>query len=281
MQPFVLITGVSSGIGLACARLLLDQGYRVIGTLRRQDEAARLREQLGEAFHPLLLDVTDQAALPDAVRQVEAWVSGQGLAALINNAGIASPTGPLLLQPLAEMRAMFEVNLFGLIGVTQAFAPLLGAGPGRAGRGRLINIGSVSGRLTTPLAGCYAASKHALEAVSDALRVELGIYGIEVVLIEPGPIRTAIWGKVKADPRYAGTDYQAAVQALLERVERSARQGAAVERVSLAVLRAIRASRPKPRYPLHPMWHLAAWLPTRWRDRLLAGRGALPRRSSL
>lgn len=279
MKPFVLITGASSGIGLDCARLLVEQGYRVIGTVRRREDGVRIREQLGASFTPLLLDVTDSATLAGAVREVETLVGAAGLAALVNNAGIASPSGPLLLQPLDEVRGMFEVNLFGLLAVTQAFAPLLGARQGRAHPGRLINISSVSGRVATPLTGAYAASKHALEAFNDTLRVELGIYGIEVVAIQPGPIRTPIWSKAKPNPRYLGTDYEPALHALLGLTEQHAETGALVGRVSRAVLHALRTPRPKPRYPLHPMWHLAALLPTRWIDRILARKMALPRRS--
>ncbi|SDH89172.1 NADP-dependent 3-hydroxy acid dehydrogenase YdfG [Pseudomonas benzenivorans] len=278
MSRFVLITGVSSGIGLDSARLLIEQGYRVIGTVRRDEDGERARGMLGEAFLPLRLDVRDSAGLPAALRQVEQWVGADGLAALVNNAGIASPGGPLLLQPLDEIRGMFEVNLFGLLAVTQAFLPLLGTRPGSARPGRVINIGSVSGRLATPLSGCYAATKHALEAVSDALRVELGIYGIEVVIIEPGPIRTPIWSKAPPDSRYLGTDYAGAMQALLGLVERNGARGAPVASVSRTLLKAIEAPRPKPRYPLNPMWYLAALLPTRLLDRLLAQRMALPRR---
>ncbi|VXC11918.1 Short-chain dehydrogenase [Pseudomonas sp. 8AS] len=275
MTDTVLITGVSSGIGLDCAQLLIDRGYRVIGTLRRMEEAERLRLTFGPAFVPLLLDVTDQAALPAAVARVRHWLGDEPLFALINNAGIASPNGPLLLQPLEEMRGMFEVNLFGLLALTQAFAPLLGAGPGRAAR--VINIGSVSGRVATPMTGCYAATKHALEAVSDALRVELSAQGIEVVLIEPGPVRTPIWSKAQPDPRYAAGDYAQAMDALQALVARNAEQGAPVGRVSQAVLRALQARRPRARYPLHPMWYLARCLPTRLLDRLLATRLALRR----
>lgn len=278
MNAFVLITGASSGIGLDCARLLIEQGYGVIGTVRREEDGARIRALLGSGFTPLLLDVTDRAALAGAVREVEALVGAAGLAALVNNAGIASPSGPLLLQPLDEIRGMFEVNLFGMLAVTQAFAPLLGARQGCARPGRLINISSVSGRVATPLTGAYAASKHALEAFSDALRVELGIYGIEVVTIEPGPIRTPIWDKARPDPRYVGTDYEPALRALLDLAALNAQKGAQVEQVSQAVLHGLRTPRPKPRYPLHPMWHLAAWLPTRWVDRILARKMALPRR---
>ena len=278
MKPFVLITGASSGIGLDCARLLVDEGYRVIGTVRRQEDGLRIREMLGEDFTPLLLDVTDAAALDGAVGQIGALVGDAGLAALVNNAGIASPNGPLLLQPLEEIRGMFEVNLFGLLAVIQAFAPLLGARQGSARPGRLINISSVSGRVATPLTGAYAASKHAVEAFSDTLRVELGIYGIEVVAIEPGPIRTPIWDKARPDPRYQGTDYEAALHALLDLARLNARKGAPVARVSQAVLHALRTPRPKPRYPLNPMWHLAALLPTRWIDRILARKLALPPR---
>jgi NAD(P)-dependent dehydrogenase (short-subunit alcohol dehydrogenase family) len=279
MKAFILITGVSTGIGLDSARLLIEQGYRVIGSVRRREDAARVRAMLGADFFPLQLDVTDSAALPAAVREVEALVGEQGLAALVNNAGIASPCGPLLLQPLAEIRGMFETNLFGLLAVTQAFLPLLGARHGHSGpAGRLINISSVSGRLATPLTGAYAASKHALEALTDALRVELGIYGIEVVAIEPGPIRTPLWGKAQPDPRYLGGDYAAPMQALQGLMAAHAVQGAPVAKVSRAVLAALQSARPKARYPLRPMWYLVPLLPRRWLDRLLAKKLGLSRR---
>lgn len=278
MKPCVLVTGVSSGIGLDCTRLLLKQGYRVVGTLRSLEDAHRLGVELGDDFMPLLLDVSNSQALPEARLRVEAWVGGQGLAALVNNAGVASPCGPLLLQPLDEIRGMFEVNLFGLLSVIQAFAPLLGAYPGSERQGRVINLGSISGRVTTPLAGSYAASKHALEALSDALRIELAIYGIEVVLIQPGPIRTAIWSKAADYGCYTGSDYQAGMAALGAMMAANAERGAAPARVSRAILRAIKVPRPKPRYPLHPLWHLGRWLPTRLLDRLMAGRVGLPAR---
>jgi NAD(P)-dependent dehydrogenase (short-subunit alcohol dehydrogenase family) len=279
MKAFVMITGASSGIGLDCARLLLEQGYRVIGTLRTQADAERLQSELGEDFLPLLLDMARPDAWPEALRQVQAWVGEQGLAALVNNAGIASPNGPLLLQPLDEIRGMFEVNLFGLLGLIQALGPLLGAYPGSVRPGRIINISSMSARVVTPMTGCYAASKHALEGLSDALRLELAIYGIEVVLIEPGPIRTPIWSKARPDPRYVESDYAEAMAALQRLVALNAEQGAPVSRVSQAVLTALEAPRPKARYPLHPMWYLARWLPTRLLDRLLGKKLSLPRRA--
>lgn len=279
MKPFVLITGSSSGIGLDSARVLIEHGYRVIGTVRREEDGVRVCEQLGEAFLPLLLDVTDSAALPEAVRQVEALVGSHGLAALVNSAGIGSPSGPLMLQPLAEIRSMFETNLFGLIAVTQSFLPLLGARSDHQGRvGRVINMSSVSGRLSTPLTGCYAATKHALEAISDALRVEMRIYGIEVVLIEPGPIRTPIWSKAQPDPRYLSTDYAEAMQALQGLVAHSVDTGASVGKVSQTVLEAVRAAKPKARYPLNSMWYLTALLPRALLDRILAQKLSLRRR---
>lgn len=279
MSRYVLITGASSGIGQDSARLLIEHGYRVIGSVRNAADGERVRSLLGEAFVPLLLDVTDNAGLPAAVAQVEALVGPEGLVALVNNAGIASPSGPLMLQPLSEIRSMFETNLFGLIAVTQAFLPLLGARRDYPGKpGRLINISSVSGRISTPLTGCYAASKHALEAVSDALRVELGIFGIEVVAIEPGPIRTPIWSKAQSDPRYVGSDYEGAMQAVLGLVAENSLKGAPVQKVSQAVLNAIQAPRPKARYPLNPMWYLVRLLPTRLLDRLLAKKMALSQR---
>lgn len=170
-----------------------------------------MQEALGESFTPLLFDVTDAPAIQAAVEQVRTALGEEdNLVGLVNNAGVAV-AGPLMHLPVAELRQQFEVNLFGLVAVTQAFLPLLGARPDTTVMpGRIINLSSVSGRIAYPFMGPYAASKHALEGLSDSLRHEL-IYGIDVILIEPGSVRTPIWDKAEQLDinRYANTDYVA------------------------------------------------------------------------
>ncbi|MFN2136433.1 MAG: SDR family oxidoreductase, partial [Candidatus Promineifilaceae bacterium] len=179
----ILITGVSSGIGLATAAALVEKGYRVFGSVRREEDARQVENQLGDLFTPLLFDVTDSAAVSDAVAQLSTALDGSGLYALINNAGVVIP-GPLKYMPLDDFRAHFEVNLFGLLDVTQQCLPLLGAELNSPHPpGRVINISSTSGRVAYPFMGAYAATKHALEALSDSLRREMLLYGVEVVVI--------------------------------------------------------------------------------------------------
>jgi len=213
----IVITGTSTGIGFDASRALVALGYRVYGSVRTAADAERVKAALGETFVPLLFDVTDSAAVTSAADRVRADLDAENLAALVNNAGIA-PTGPLAHQPFDEIRRIFEVNVFGLLGVTRAFLPLLGARRDAPHpRGRIVNISSLAGRLVFPLAGAYAASKHAVEALSDALRRELMQYSINVSAIEPGTIRTEIWDKFEAssvDKRYASTDYARAAAAM-------------------------------------------------------------------
>src|SRR5215468_7083282 len=174
----IVITGTSTGIGFDASRALVALGYRVYGSVRTSADAERVRAALGEAFVPLLFDVTDGVGIAAAVEQVRPALGRENLAALVNNAGIA-PTGPLAHQPFDEIRRIFEVNVFGLLAVTRAFLPLLGARHDAPHpRGRIVNISSLAGRLVFPLAGAYAASKHAVEALSDALRRELMQYSI-------------------------------------------------------------------------------------------------------
>jgi NAD(P)-dependent dehydrogenase (short-subunit alcohol dehydrogenase family) len=265
MNPNVVMTGVSSGIGFDGARYLVERGYRVFGSVRTQADGKRVAKTLGQNFTPLLFDVTDGVAIAAAVRQVEAAVGDQGLQALVNNAGI-SGVGPLMHFPLAEVREMFDVNFFGLLAVTQAFLPLLGARrqcPHPPGR--VINISSISGGLVFPFVGAYGATKHAVEALTDGLRRELSIFGIAVVAVEPGNIRTPIWEKsAAADPRYAKTDYAP----ILAKLPAIVRRGDPVEGVSAAIHAAVSARRPKTRYPLTFLWRLSRMLGDRSLDRL-------------
>lgn len=280
-QQWVLITGASSGIGHDAARELLAHGYGVLGSVRTAADAAPVEQELGAGFKALLFDVTDAGAIAAAVAQVERIVGAGGLAALVNNAGIA-PTGPLMHMPLAEFQRAFDINVYGVLRVTQAFLPLLGARRDCPhAPGRIVNLSSISGGITIPMIGAYAATKFALEALGDGLRRELSIYGIEVVAIEPGSIRTPIWDKVAADTRYGATDYAEAMAKMPEVAAQQARQGKPVEIVSRAIRHAIMAPRPRTRYPLTALWYLRHLLPARLLDRALCAQAGLKSRLKL
>ncbi|MFO1125535.1 MAG: SDR family NAD(P)-dependent oxidoreductase, partial [Methylocystis sp.] len=179
----VVVTGASTGIGAACLALLVEKGFLVFASVRKETDAAELVARHGAAVVPLLFDVTDASAVAAAAREVEGRLEGQTLAGLVNNAGVAVP-GPLLYLPIEKFLRQIEVNLIGQLQVIQAFAPLLGAGTLRNGpRGRIVNMSSVAGRFAAPFLGAYNASKFALEGMSDALRRELMVYGVDVILI--------------------------------------------------------------------------------------------------
>lgn len=271
MSKTVVITGVSTGIGFATAQMLIARGYRVFGSVRKEADGVRVREQLGEAFTPLLFDVTDSGALPAAVAQVQAALGEEGLAGLINNAGVA-PSGPMMHTSLDEVRQAFEINVFGLLAVTQAFLPLLGAHAGaRHPPGRVVNLSSISGGVAFPLVTLYAMTKHAVEALSDGMRRELSIYGITVSALEPGAIKTPIWDKSpqqQADGRYAHTDYAAAMAGMPAFVSKELKNARPMQVVIDAIRHALEAPRPKPRYPLVGLWYLRNFIPDRVLDRL-------------
>lgn len=268
-RPYVLITGVSTGIGLDATRYLIERGYHVLGSVRKMADAERVQKEFPAHFTPLLFDVTDATAIAVAIEQVSKQVGTRGLAALVNNSGI-SGTAPLMHVPMDEVRQMFEVNVFGLLQVTQAFLPLLGAKKNCPhAPGRVINISSISGGLVFPFVGTYGATKHAVEALTDGLRRELGIFGIQVVGIEPGNIRTPIWEKSNdANNRFAATAYAPTLEKLPEIILEMGRKGDPVETVSRAIHHAISAPRPKTRYPLTFLWRLSRVLGDRALDRL-------------
>lgn len=271
----VVITGVSTGIGYEAAKLLTAVGYHVFGSVRQPADADRLQAALGPHFTPLLFDVTDTAALATAVETVQTHLGPNGLAALINNAGIAEPA-PLMHLALDDFRRHLEINVVGTLAVTQAFLPLLGANRhAKHAPGRIINISSVSGRIAYPFMGAYAASKHALEAMSDALRRELLLYGIDVIVIEPGTVKTPIIGKFAQQvSRYLQTDYRPILELLAGTVEKREASALPVERVTAVIRQALESDRPKTRYPIPRKkltgWLIPRWLPDRWLDRLVA-----------
>ena len=250
--PTVVITGASTGIGEACALELDRLGFRVFAGVRAEADGERLRRQASPRLAPLRLDVTDGQQVADAASAVAEAGGPAGLAGLVNNAGIVV-AGPVELLPLDAWRRQFEVNLIGQVAVTQALLPLV-----RTARGRIVFIGSVNGRLAAPYLGPYAASKHALEAVADSLRVELRTWGIPVALVEPGSVKTPIWDKSRAAADRLAEDltpagkalYGEDIEAMRRATQRLAARGVPVDRVVRAVVHALTARRPKTRYLL-------------------------------
>lgn len=268
----VLITGASTGIGYGCVREFHQRGYQVIGSVRKQADADKLSNEFGDRFVPLLFDVTNPEAIQVAVQQVSALLGdNQGLAGLINNAGIALG-GPLTLQPMTEVRQHFEVNVFGLVQVTQAFLPLLGARPNHpVAPGKILNVSSVSGKVGSPFVGAYVASKHAVEGLSQSWRRELLLYGIDVVLIAPGAVKTPIWDKgINPDP-YNDTVYKTALHKFAQMARDSANQGLTIEYLGKRIADIFEKRKPKTRYSIVAQkfknWTLPRLLP----DRVLDG----------
>ena len=251
-SPTVLITGASTGIGAACAFELDKLGYRVFAGVRREADGQRLRQQASERLTPVLIDVTDVESIRAAADFVEEAVGESGLDGLVNNAGIVV-AGPLEMLPIEKLRYQFEVNVIGQMAVTQAFLPML-----RVAKGRIVNMGSISGRVASPYLGAYCASKHALEALTDSLRIELRKWGIEISIVQPGPIVTPIWDKSQAatDEVFEEVSAQAEalygddLEALREVTNRLRDGGSPVEVVVRAVVHSLTARRPKTRYPV-------------------------------
>jgi NAD(P)-dependent dehydrogenase (short-subunit alcohol dehydrogenase family) len=283
-QKSAVVTGVSSGIGRAIAGALVRGGFRVFGSVRRADDAARLAHELGDAYVPLLFDVTDEAAVRAAAVSVRDQLGGHKLAALVNNAGVAV-AGPIEFLSTEEFRRELDVNLVSVLTVTREFLPLLGADRSLSGLpGRVVNISSVSGVNALPFMGPYAASKHGLEGFSESLRRELMVYGIDVIVISPGSIATPIWTKAEqADLSvYDGTAYEAALRRTKEAMLGITRAGLPAERVGDVVLEALTSARPRVRYAVVSKGRqslLQSILPKRVVDRAIARRlGLTPRR---
>jgi NAD(P)-dependent dehydrogenase (short-subunit alcohol dehydrogenase family) len=286
--PRVLITGASGGIGLAAAHELLSRGWAVFGGVRRPEDARSLRAELGAGFTPVQLEVTDPGSVREAAGAVAAALDGDGLDALVNSAGIAL-LGPLACLSTEDLRRQFEVNLFGLFEVTRRFLPLLRARQAALAHSpaRIVNLSSGSGRLAMPFFGLYAASKHALEGLSDSLRRELQLYGIRVILIEPSIVRTPMVGKAAAQAEaFRGTEWWPAIQATVRAARLDRPDGVLpVQRVVRVLVRALCSPRPRARYAVPRRRLLGWWLPRALPDRVLdrlVGRalGLLPRRPS-
>jgi NAD(P)-dependent dehydrogenase (short-subunit alcohol dehydrogenase family) len=253
-KPTIVITGVSTGIGYATAKLLAERGFQVFGSVRSEVDANRTSQDLGPNFSPLIFDVTDQQSVNKAADLVRERLGQRRLFALINNAGVEM-AGPLAYLPVDRFRTQLEVNLIGVLSVTQAFLALLGTEPNRIGSpGRIINISSMLGRLAVPFVGAYCASKFGLEGLSDSLRREMILFGIDVIVVEPGAVVTPIWdkaeGKILKD--YPNTPYQRSLTKFAETAMKSGREGFPASKVAELIERILSTKKPKARYTLIP-----------------------------
>src|SRR6202044_306656 len=278
----VVITGASTGIGWATAKLLLDRGFRVFGSVRKQADADRLKSEFGANFTPLLFDVTDEAAVLAAAREVRTALGGETLSGLVNNAGVAV-AGPLLEVSADQFRRQLEVNVIGPVIATQAFGPLLGADRSLKGKpGRIVMIGSVAGKSGNPLASPYVASKHAIEGLSESLRRELMLFGIDVIVVAPGAVKTPIWSKADEGDisAYKNSPFFPALERVRKFMLHLGEIGLPPERIAARVADVLTSANPRVRYEItpDPMRHLImGMLPKRTVDRIIAKRlGLLP-----
>lgn len=272
----VLISGASSGIGLETTRVLAEAGFHVFAGVRSEEARAAIMEVVTQRVTPILLDVTRQQSIDDCTAAIADVTGDSGLDALINNAGIGIG-GPLEYIALDELRRQFDVNVFGVAALTKALMPLL-----RQRGGRVVNVSSLAGRLAFPLVGPYTASKFALEAMSDCLRIELRRSGVRVVLVEPGFVVTPMHDKgLSADravfealPEVGRGYYEMASEKRFETHEQLLKRGIAPRRVAEVIKAALLASKPKARYVVgvdaRVFLALNRFLPQALKDRLLA-----------
>jgi NAD(P)-dependent dehydrogenase (short-subunit alcohol dehydrogenase family) len=277
MTRTILITGCSTGLGRAAAGAFAGRGYRVIATVRSDADAGRLAAAGEGRIHPLICDVTrpeQVAALPGEVRRI----TGDGvLDGLVNNAGHMLAPGPVELQKLENIRAQFEVNVLGMMAVTIALLPLLGTAdagrrpPGRPGR--IVNISSIEGKVASPFIAPYAATKHAIEGFSASLRRELRLFGIKVIVVGPGGIRSEMWRKNPFDvAAVAGTAYEKPFGILAGLLKKMEAESASAEEVARFLVRVFEAPRPKARYAHSRALMDGPWtmlIPDLWYDALL------------
>ncbi len=279
----IVITGASTGIGEACALRLDKLGFRVFAGVRKEADGQRLKQQASDRLSPVILDVTDPATISASAQTVGAAVGEDGLFGLVNNAGI-SVVGPLEFIAPEDLRRQLEVNVIGQIAVTQAFLALI-----RQGRGRIVNIGSIAGRMATPFLGPYTASKFAMEALTDALRQELRPWNINVAIVEPGSIATPIWGKGQAAademernlPEEALKLYGKSFTAMRAAAKEFEEAGIPADEVAKFVEHALTSKKPKTRYVVgrdaQIQRVLAKVVPDRIRDGLVARQLKLPK----
>jgi NAD(P)-dependent dehydrogenase (short-subunit alcohol dehydrogenase family) len=274
----VVITGVSTGIGYAATKLFTANGIKVFGSVRNENDANRLQHECGSLYIPLIFDVTDEEKIKQAAQLVRQELQGSRLWGLINNAGIVV-SDAMMNIPIDKLRHQLEINLIGQLIVTQAFIPLLGADPHLIGvPGKIINISSVAGKYTYPFMCPYSISKHGLEALSEGLRRELMMFGIDVIIVGPGAIKTNIWDKAKNEavsPELEHSPYRESAAKFKDfMLKRAEREALPAEQVAQLLLDILKAKHPKVRYAPVPNkiinWIIPNLLPKRWIDKLIA-----------
>jgi NAD(P)-dependent dehydrogenase (short-subunit alcohol dehydrogenase family) len=273
----VVVTGVSTGIGYGTTKVLISKGFRVFGSVRKQADADRLQKEFGNRFVPLMMDITDSNAVQKAAQKVGSMIGDKNLVGLVNNAGEVV-SGPLLYLRPSEYRRQLEVNMISPLVVIQAFAPLLGTDIKRHGTaGRIVNISSSGAKISIPLIGAYSSSKCGLEGMSDALRIELMLFGIDVVLIRPGTVNTSMYDKGEKEDlsEFKQTEYWKAVLNFQKWIVNEARtHGLPPERLGEAVHVALSTRKPKTTYAVIPQrfknWTFLRLLPVRMFDTFIA-----------
>jgi NAD(P)-dependent dehydrogenase (short-subunit alcohol dehydrogenase family) len=274
MAKTVMITGTSTGIGRACTERMAAAGWTVFAGVRKESDGESLRAFPGD-IRPVMVDVVDAGQIDAMVARLTEEVGSHGLDGIVNNAGVANG-GPIEALSDQDWRWHFDVNVFGVINVTRSCLPLL-----RTARGRVVNVASVGGRVASPMMGPYSAGKHAVEAVSEALRFELAGSGMQVACIEPGSIKTPIWDKAYEELTAVADTFDADTLKLYDRhidmmygfVSQGAKSGIEPAKVADAVFHALTSDRPKHRYLVGPdakMVGIVSRLPDRLRYRALA-----------
>ncbi len=281
-QKIAVVTGVSSGIGRAIAKSLVDNNWRIFGSVRKEADGAAASAALGPNFTPLIFDVTDKEAIAKAADVVKHSLQAKTLSGLVNNAGIAVG-GPLRYLPIEELHHQMNVNLYGALRVSQAFVPMLGADKAYDGApGKIVNMGSVAGKIASPIMGPYSMSKHALEALSESMRRELLMHGIDVVIVGPGAVKTPIWAKaddINAE-QYKETEYYKILLGMRKKMQEFGEEGLPPENIGDLVRDILNGEKRKTRYAILKSkflnFTLPLLLPKRMVDKAVAKRFGFP-----
>ena len=274
----IVITGTSTGIGYACSKLFVEKGYKVFGSVRNNNDADRVSNELGTNFIPLIFDVTDEIAVKESVKIVENHIGDQKLSGLINNAGLGV-MGTIQSLTAEQFKYQFDVNVLGVFHCCQAYLDLLGADKNRKGDpGKIINISSISGEIGMPFMSAYNMSKFGLEGFSEGIRRELLMYGIDVVVIAPGPIKTPIWKKINQKDefkRYDNSDFRESLARAMKMTDKMEQVGFEPIVIAERALSVIKNKKNNTRYRIDPtrMQNILLQLfPKRIADRMIAKR---------
>ena len=274
----VVITGTSTGIGYATSKLFIEQNYHVFGSVRNNIDAERVSSELGSNFTPLIFDVTNESSVKESVKIVEKHLNGQKLAGLVNNAGLGV-IGTIQSLTAEQFKYQFDVNLLGVFHCCQAYLNLLGADRSLSGNpGKIINISSISGEIGMPFMSAYNMSKFGLEGFSEGIRRELLMYGIDVVVIAPGPVKTPIWGKINKKEeikRYDNSDYRESLSRAMKMTEKMEQVGVEPRVIAERALSIIENTKSSTRYRIDPTRIqniLLQLFPKRMADKMIAKR---------